>query len=160
VKPGLDFRQRRDFCVLQNVQTSFRTSRPPIQWISEAFPYGLNGRGVRLTIHLHLVLRLRTSSTRCGVHRDNFTCKFTRHVWNVYASNTTELQPFKTARDWNKVLKFSSYLTENTEHISYNAHLANGRSGKPHFLFAGKHVLCVRIALPTELLVWWHRILV
>jgi len=36
-----------------------RPTQPPVQWVLRHFPWELNGRGVKLTTHLHLDPRLR-----------------------------------------------------------------------------------------------------
>jgi hypothetical protein len=38
-------------------KTGPRPTRPPTQWAPEAFPIGCSGRGLRVEIHLHLMLR-------------------------------------------------------------------------------------------------------
>jgi len=76
---------------------AFRASRPPIQRYWKLYFMSKNRRDVRLTNHLHLMLRLRMSWAAgtpvwlCGVHRYKFTCKFTLRLQNVYTSRTTEL---------------------------------------------------------------------
>jgi len=34
-------------------------TKPPIQWVPGLFPWGYSGRGMVLTFHSHLVLRLK-----------------------------------------------------------------------------------------------------
>jgi len=58
----------------------------PMQWIPGFLPQGQNGRGVKLTIHLHLVPRLRwvglylypTYISHRGVGRENVTISLFR----------------------------------------------------------------------------------
>jgi hypothetical protein len=43
-------------------------TQPPVQWVPGLFSRGYSDRGVKLTIYIHLVLRL-------GISESNFLCR-------------------------------------------------------------------------------------
>jgi hypothetical protein len=54
---SLHHNARTFFFFNHRVQTGSGAHQPPIQWVPVLFPWGLGGRGVKLTTHLHLVPR-------------------------------------------------------------------------------------------------------
>lgn len=50
-----------DFCLLWHTQTDYRPIKPLLRRLPGFLSRGSNGRGVNLTTHIHLVLRLRIS---------------------------------------------------------------------------------------------------
>jgi len=84
-------------------------TQPPIQWVPGILSRGYSGRGVKLTTHLHLVLRLRMRGaipplphmSQCLMawclvkHRDNFTFTLPL-VWRVCEHTLCFLNTFPT----------------------------------------------------------------
>ena len=60
---------KRDFCALHNVETNCGTDTSLLQWVQQvAVCKDYSSLGVRLSVHLHLVPRLRQSGTIPPLH--------------------------------------------------------------------------------------------
>lgn len=65
-----------NFSLLHNVRPALVPTQPPNRWVASSFPMRQSGRGVKLTIHLHLVRPFGMTDAVARIHgvdRDQFT---------------------------------------------------------------------------------------
>ena len=98
-----------NFSPLQTVRPALEPTQPPIRWAARSFSMRQSGRGVKLTIHLHLVRTFRMTEAAACIHsveRDRFTVYSPINVapFKVVSvrhgtASPTDTSPFKAIRE-------------------------------------------------------------